>query len=155
MDTATARKSALDFLKSHKTGVLSTASLEGQPHASAVYYMCDDDFNIYFVTLITSRKFAAIKANPKVAFVVGRQDVPQTVQLEGTAEEITYNEEKSQRVADLVEILTSNSAYYPPIAQLDRSEIVVVWVKPLWLRWADYAAFKSGTSEVCTEIPLQ
>ena len=43
------------FLKGHNTGVLATVSATGEPHASTVYYTADDDFNVYILTLISSR----------------------------------------------------------------------------------------------------
>lgn len=149
-----ARAAALEFLRQHKAGVLATVSPEGQPHASAVYYICDEKFNIYFLTLISSRKYAAIKANPKVAFVVGAQDVPQTVQLEGEAEELLFEGEKKELVSNLTKVLTSNTHYYAPVTQLDKAEVVLMWIKPHWVRWADYAAFKEGNENVWTEIAV-
>lgn len=102
-DVATARAEALAFLKAHKAGVLSTISREGKAQGSAVYYVCDEDFNIYFLTLFSSRKFESLKANPYVAFTVGTQDVPQTVQIEGVA----YS--GAQLIPDLVAIDSEKS----------------------------------------------
>ena len=84
-DITAARSAALAFLKANRAGVIATVSSEGTPHASVVYYVTDDSFNIYFVTKIDSRKYASIKANPTVAFTVGHLDVPQTLQIEGIA----------------------------------------------------------------------
>ena len=141
-------------MKAHRTGVLATTSESGQPHASAVYYVCDDDFNIYFFTLLNSRKRAAMSQNPKVAFTVGAQDVPQTMQIEGVAVELRDTEELSAHVEALTEVLTSNSTYYAPIMLLDRSELILVWIKPSWIRWADYTSADAGNKNVLFEIPL-
>jgi len=154
MDDTSARSEALAFLKSHSAGVLATASLEGQPHASAVYYVCDDAFDIYFLTLLSSRKRAAIGANPRVAFTVGSQDVPQTLQIEGMASEMQHEDDLSAHVADLVKVLTSNSTYYAPITKLDPSTVVLMHIKPTWIRWADYTSPVNGSKNVFTEIPL-
>ncbi len=154
MDETPARSQALEFLKSHSAGVLATASLDGQPHGSAIYYVCDDNFNIYFFTLLNSRKRSAMSTNPKVAFTVGTQDVPQTLQMEGSVTELQQGDDLSAHVSDLVRVLTTNSIYYAPITQLDRSTVILMWIKPNWVRWADYAAFKSGNKNIFTEIPL-
>ncbi len=153
-DPQAKRAEALAFLKAHKAGVLASVSPEGKPHASAIYYVADDDFNIYFLTLFGSRKFAAMQANPSVAFVVGTLDVPQTLQLEGVVVEMRNSQDWSAHVADLVKVLTSNSVYYAPITKLDPSEVVLMWIQPKWLRWADYASPESGSKNVLTEIPL-
>jgi nitroimidazol reductase NimA-like FMN-containing flavoprotein (pyridoxamine 5'-phosphate oxidase superfamily) len=149
----TKRSEMLAFLKSHAAGVLATASPEGKPHASAVYYAADDNFNLYFFTLLNSRKFAAIQGNPNVAFTVGTLDVPQTLQIEGVAIELRHEDEMAH-VSDLVRALTSNSTYYAPITRLNPSETVLVWIKPTWIRWADYTSPESGSKNIFTEIPV-
>lgn len=148
------RKAALEFMKEHQAGVLATVDGNGQPHASAIYYFCDDNFNIYFVTPINTRKSVSIKGNPKVAFTVGRQDAPQTVQLEGIAEEIQYEQEKEQKVSDLVGVLMGASKFYPPLTKLDKAEIVLYWIQPKWIRWADYTMVADGSEKVWKEIQL-
>ena len=152
MDESAARTGALAFMKGHSAGVLATASLDGHPHASAVYYVCDDNFNIYFITLINSRKRAAMSENPQVAFTVGSQDMPQTVQVEGVAVELQNKDEMSEHVADLTKVLTSNRRYYAPITLLDPSTVILVWIKPTWIRWADYTSADSGSKKVLIEI---
>lgn len=153
-DTENARKDALSFLKHHKTGVLATVAASGEPHASMVFYTADDNFNIYILTLINSRKFAALEANPKVAFTVSMPHVPQTLQIEGIAMDITLDEEAKEKTPILLEVLNSNNWFYGPISKLDPKDTVVVWIKPTWIRWADYAFQQNGSEHVLQEIPL-
>src|SRR5437870_201803 len=108
-DAETKRAIALDFLKSHTAGVLASVSREGDPRASVVYYTSDETFSIFFLTLISSRKYAALKANPKAAFVVGTLDVPQTLQIEGTVTELHDGETTGKHVPELMQRLTSNA----------------------------------------------
>jgi len=154
MDRDDPKAEALRFLKGHQAGVLATVSADGQPHASAVYYTVDDDFNVYFLTQSSSRKAQAIAANPRVAFTVGTQDVPQTVQLEGIAEEIRYEPEKNDKAAKLAEGFMSASTYFAPVTKLDPASIIIVWIQPKWVRWADYATAASGTANIWKDIPL-
>ncbi len=151
-DQQEARRAALAFLKAHTAGVIATVASDGKPHASAVYYVSDDNFSIYFLTLRTSRKYAAIQANPWSAFVVGTQDVPQTLQIEGPAVELKTDEEKQAHITDLVKVLTSNSTYYAPITKLSPAETVIMWLEAKWVRWGDYASPLQGTENVLTEI---
>ena len=147
---------ALAFLRGHTAGVLSTCGIDGKPHASAIFYVCDDTFNLHFLTLITSRKYKALKENPHVAFAVGTQDVPQTIQIEGVAEEILTDREQNEQAAKLIEVLMQNSArYYAPLTKMDRAEIVLMWVEPTWVRWADYSVVETGNEHVWTEIDLR
>ncbi len=151
--TDTSRADALAFLKSHTAGVLSTVSVDGKAHGSAVYYVTDENFNIYLITLKTSRKFANLQANPSVALTVGRQNVPQTIQLEGVATMLRHPEEIGEHAADLMKVLTSNSRYYAPLTKLGDADTAIVWIQPKWVRWADYASLESGKG-VLQEIAL-
>ena len=148
----TAQKDALAFLKRHHTGVLATVSLKGEAHASTVYYTADDDFNLYFLTLINSRKYEALCAHPQVAFTVTAADQPQTLQIEGVAMDITLDEEAAAKKEELFKVLNANPWFYPPLSKLEPADSVVVWVRPTWVRWADYAFAPTG--KVFTQIKV-
>jgi nitroimidazol reductase NimA-like FMN-containing flavoprotein (pyridoxamine 5'-phosphate oxidase superfamily) len=152
-DLNRARTDALAFLKRHKTGVLATIPGEYQVHASMVYYVADDDFNIYFLTLINTRKFKALQAHPQVAFTISRPEVPQTLQIEGMAMDISLDEEAVEKKEELFQVLNSNPWFYGPISKLDPVETVVVWIRPTWIRWADYAFAERDGHHVFKEIP--
>ena len=152
-DITAARSAALAFLKANRAGVIATVSSEGTPHASVVYYVTDDSFNIYFVTKIDSRKYASIKANPTVAFTVGHLDVPQTLQIEGIAVELTGQEDKNEHVPALMEMLSKNNPSFLPIAKMD-SEVVVMWIEPKWVRWGDFSVEAIGNEHMFNEISL-
>jgi len=152
-DIVAAKRDALQFFKSHNSGVLASVSREGSPHASAVYYVGDDSFNIYFLTKLNSRKYAAIQTHPGVAFTIGRLDIPQTLQIEGVAAELRHEEEKAAHVPDLMRTLMANNPVYIPIAKMD-SEVVIMWLQPKWVRWGDFSAPGLGDEQVFTEIPL-
>ncbi|MFA7310083.1 MAG: pyridoxamine 5'-phosphate oxidase family protein [Candidatus Paceibacterota bacterium] len=150
-----ARTDALAFLKRNRTGILATVAKEWTPIASAVHYTADDNFNIYFLTLMSSRKYAALSAHPEVAFTVMREDVPQTLQIEGTAMDISLSAEASAKKDELFEILNKNLFFYPPISKLDPAESAIIWLKPNWIRWADYAFAKPGSDQAFKKIVIQ
>lgn len=152
--TSDKKTEAQAFLKAHNVGMLATVGADGKPHASIVHYVSDEHFNLYFLTLFASRKFEAMRANPAVAFTIGAREIPQTIQIEGMASELTHKEEKQEHITELMNVLTSNSAYYAPLMKLDPSEIVMMWIKPSWVRWSDYASLESGNDKVFTEIPI-
>lgn len=153
-DELRAPTDALAFLKRHKTGVLATAGHDNIPHASAVHYVADDDFNVYFLTLNNSRKFKALSAHPQVAFVVSAEEVPQTLQIEGMAKDVSLDEELATKKDALLDVLNSNPFFYGPITKLDPAIRAVVWIRPTWIRWADYAFAERGAEHVFKEIPI-
>ena len=146
---------ALSFLKQHKTGVLATVSDDNQVHASMVYYAADDDLNVYILTQMNSRKFRALQEHPQVAFTVSDPEIPQTLQIEGMAMDISLDYNASKKKDELFTVLNSNLWFPGPITKLDPSESVVVWIRPTWARWADYAFEEAGNKHIFTEIPLK
>lgn len=152
MTTDDTRARALEFLKSHRTGVLATVSRSGQPQASPVHYIVDDDFNVYFATQMRSRKYEALAAHPRVAFSVGEQDVPQAVQLEGSAADISTSEEARDLKVKIMEALSANPHFAGPITQLDSAAYSIIWIKPDWLRFADFAYAEKGDEHIFQQI---
>jgi uncharacterized pyridoxamine 5'-phosphate oxidase family protein len=146
------RTDALAFLQRHRTGALATAGHDNVPHSSVVHYICDEKFNIYFLTLTNSRKYEALKAHPQVAFTVFTEDQPQTLQLEGMAVDISTSDEVGIKKDELFETLNKNPFFYAPISKLDTHETAVVWIKPTWIRWADYAFAEEGNEKVWKEV---
>src|SRR3989344_1531937 len=155
MDTERgARTDALAFLKRNTVGVVATAGHDTIPHASAIHYYADDDFNIYFLTLPSSRKYEALCAHPQVAFTILREDAPQTIQIEGMAKDITLDRDMQEKKDKILEILNANPYFFAPITKLDPEKTAVIWIRPTWIRWADYAFAQYGTDRVFKEIPV-
>lgn len=154
MDTNTSqtRTDALSFLKHHKTGVLATVAPNGDPHASMVYYVADDEFNVYILTLMNTRKYAAVEGHPQVAFTVSAPEVPQTLQMEGVAMDISLDAEVSKKKEELFAMLNTNPWFHAPITKLDPSTTAVIWIRPTWIRWGDYAFAETGSEHVFTQI---
>lgn len=150
-----ARADALAFLKRHHTAVIATAGHDNLPHASAIHYYADDDFNVYFLTLPSSRKYKALAAHPQVAFTVVREDVPQTIQIEGMAKDISNALEMQEKKDRVMRVLNANPFFLPPISKLDPEKPAVIWIRPTWIRWADYAFAQYGTDRVFKEIPIK
>ncbi len=147
------RSEALAFAQSHTAGVLATVTHDNYPHASVVYYVIDDAFNMYFLTKRDSRKFSAIMARPQVAFAVGRQDIPQTLQIEGVASEVTSSEEQNMRVPELMNILSAQRPGMVPAGKMD-GELALMWVQPKWIRWGDFSKPGIGNDNLFFDIPL-
>lgn len=147
-----ARSDALAFLTRNRTAVLATAGHNNLPHASAIHYIADEDFNIYFLTLPSSRKYKALSAHPQVALTILREDVPQTIQIEGMAQDISQSSDMQEKKDKIMEALSANPFFFPPISKLDPEKPVVIWIQPKWIRWADYAFAQYGTDRVFKEI---
>lgn len=106
------KEEVLKYLKSKKIAVVATVNKNNTPHAATIYYYVDDHFNFFFATNSTTRKVENILNNPNVALVVGTENEPVTVQVEGVAKALTGEE-----FIEMTKILTPivNSSNYIPI----------------------------------------
>lgn len=145
------KQDALAFLNSHKTGVLATLSPEHTPHARLVYYASDDSFKIYFLTLSNTGKADDISHDAHAAFVVAVEDIPQTLQISGTIEDLTNSAVLNPVVTHLFENLKSNDTYHAPITRFDPGKILFFCLTPTSIRWGDFTSGQ-GSDEIFTDI---
>lgn len=145
------RDEALSFLVNHDAGVLATVSAEGQPGARMIYYTCDDSFNVYFITLKSTRKVEQLASNSRAAFVVSEMDIPRTIQIEGKVEDMSETATDDPLLTDFIRRLMAHQPYGIPLAHFDASTLLFYKLTPSWIRWGDFT-IGSGTDEVLTEI---
>jgi len=131
------------YLESQLIAVVASSSPDGQPQASTVFYWINDRegnrFNFYFVTRKTTRKYNNILQNPKVAVVVGTAFEPNTVQIDGIAEQLEAdlslkNLKNFSRfmTRHRIQAMIYDGAFYPksPFKGIEGKEFVVFRVKP-------------------------
>ena len=124
------RAELFPFLQKHRLGVQSTVSPEGVPQAAVVGIAGTPELEIIFDTLDTSRKCRNLRADPRIAFVIG-WDAEITVQLEGIADEPTG--------AERDRILEAYFAVYPDGRErLAWPGITHFRVRPTWVRYSDF-----------------
>ena len=127
------RLELLDFMRGHSLAVQSSVSPSGAPQAAVVGFVVTEDLEIVFDTLETTRKMQNLRANPKIAFVIGgltNRD-ERTVQYEGIADEPTGAE-----LHRLKEIYFQS---FPDGRQRQSwPGLVYVRARPLWIRYSDY-----------------
>jgi len=118
------------FLQKHRLGVQSTVSPSGDPQAAVVGIAITPELEIVFDTVDTTRKCRNLRANPRIAFVIG-WDQGITVQLEGIADEPTGTERDR--------ILDAYFAAYPDGRdRLAWQGITHFRVRPTWARYSDF-----------------
>jgi pyridoxine/pyridoxamine 5'-phosphate oxidase len=126
------RDELLPFLRKHRLGVQSTVSPSGDPQAAVVGIAVTPELEIIFDTVDTSRKCLNLRANPRIAFVIG-WDQEITVQLEGIADEPTGKERERT--------LEVYFAAYPECRDhLAWKGITHFRVRPTWIRYSDFNA---------------
>jgi general stress protein 26 len=118
------------FLRRHRLAVISTVNA-GSPQAAVIGIAVTEALEIIFDTVTTSRKFANLRADPRVALVIG-WDAEQTVQYEGAAE-LPSGRELDACKSDYF-------ATWPDGRERERwPDIAYVRVRPRWLRYSDFS----------------
>ena len=64
-------KSLLQFLRQHRVAIQSSVSPRNHAQAAVVGFAVSDAFEIIFDTLDSTRKVANLRANPRIALVIG------------------------------------------------------------------------------------
>jgi pyridoxine/pyridoxamine 5'-phosphate oxidase len=125
------RSSLASFVRQRGLAVLASTNERGEPQAALVGVTATDQGDIVFDTLVSSRKYANLRRNRRVALVIGWED-EQTVQVEGIAEEI-QNPAQDPAVAAYYE-------QYPNGRERGTwPEIAYIRVIPVWARYSDYS----------------
>jgi general stress protein 26 len=118
------------FLRKHRLAVISTIGATS-PQAAVIGIAVTETLDIIFDTLSTSRKYANLRADPRVALAIG-WDAEQTVQVEGVAD--------LPLGADLDACKQSYFAAWPDGPEREKwPDIAYVRVRPRWLRYSDFS----------------
>jgi uncharacterized protein YhbP (UPF0306 family) len=70
------------FLKKHNTAVVATV-WEGEPYASTVHYVSDDDLSIYFLAHRNTNKYLNVSSHQKASVVIGTGPKHISIQARG------------------------------------------------------------------------
>ena len=120
----------VELLRRFRLGVVATVAGNGEPQAATVGIAVGDALELVFDTLSTTRKFANLVREPRVAVVMGEGEL--TVQIEGRADVPVGDERK--RVQDIYFATWPDGrerAAWPNIAW--------VRIRPTWVRVSDFA----------------
>ncbi len=149
------KNEVLQFLTNQKGGVLGTVSGD-QPQSAFVYYVSDKELNIYFATVIKSRKYQNIENHKKVSFTVSSLTPPQTVQLEGIVEIIDNKNISEAIMPSFLKLISYQVQNETPMSKMDLENGVVLYrIKPTWLKWSDYSGSKSEKGHPLSVILIE
>ena len=105
--------------------VMATASKDGKPEAASMYFAEDTDYNLYFETCTTYRKYINLKSNPQASIVVTQ--LPYTVQMDGTVEELAEQESEKAKQRLTAKLGKTSKKYDDP-------RICFFKFTPTWIR---------------------
>ncbi|AVZ73710.1 hypothetical protein SLUN_17530 [Streptomyces lunaelactis] len=120
----------LQFLRRYRLAVQASVTPDGAPQAAVVGFAVSDELEIVFDTVESTRKYGNLRADPRVALVVGWDDAI-TAQIEGVADFPTGSELEHIRACYF-------TAYPDGRDRLAWPGITHVRVRPAWIRYSDF-----------------
>ena len=129
------KKEALEFLKRNTTMVVATVAENGWPQYSLVYFVTNDDFDLYFLTSKKSRKYDNLRYSEKVSFVIGRGPEVVTIQGAGLAKELGARE--AQTFYEVMEKIAIKDAKQWPLPILAKEGFATFKITPMWMSMLD------------------
>lgn len=134
--------SLVQFIQRHRWALLATASEAAVPQAAIVGVAVTEQLELVFDTLASSRKAANLRANAKVALVIGgwKDDEPKTLQYEGVAD-VPVGAELERIKAVYF------SAFPDGRDRLSWPGITHFRVRPTWLRFSDFSVEPANVVE--------
>jgi hypothetical protein len=124
------RDEIVQFLSRYKLAVQASVAPGGAPQAAVVAFAVSDRLEIIFDTVETTRKLQNLRANPRIAMVVGWEH-EMTAQIEGVVDFPTGDE--LRRVRDLY-----LSVHADGRDRLAWPGITHVRLRPSWIRLSDF-----------------
>jgi uncharacterized pyridoxamine 5'-phosphate oxidase family protein len=124
------RDELVQFLRRYKLAVQASVAPGGAPQAAVVGFAVSDKLEIVFDTVETTRKYRNLRADPRIALVIGWDDEI-TAQIEGVSDFPTGEELERVRECYFV-------AYPDGRDRLAWAGITHVRVRPTWIRFSDF-----------------
>jgi hypothetical protein len=124
------RDELIRFLRRYKLAVQASVAADGTPQAAVVGIAVSDRLEIIFDTLESTRKYRNLRADPRIALVIGWDDEI-TAQIEGVVDFPTGSELERIRQCYF-------SAYPDGRDRLVWPGITHARVRPTWVRYSDF-----------------
>ena len=135
------RSELYEFLRKHRLAAVSTIN-PASPQAAVIGIAVTEELDIIFDTLSTSRKYANLLADPRVALVVW--DGAETVQYEGAADLPTGS--------DLDACKRIYFEAWPDGPEREKwPDIAYVRIRPRWIRYSDFGQTPARIEELTFE----
>lgn len=128
-----------DFLKDNPIGVLSTAGGAESVWGATIYYLTDDDLNIYFVVRTGTFKYKNLEAQPFAALTVADSTNQITVQLSGAVSRMPINKYMDIFFDKFAEMRPEGDFQWaPPIDKVHEGNYMPLQLTPTHMQYADY-----------------
>jgi hypothetical protein len=115
---------ARKLVEGNRYCTLATASLDGKPEAATIQY-ASKDFELYFETMTSYRKYANLRMNPQASVVI--TELPKTLQMDGIVKQLSGNDADGARQLLVIKLGEVPTFYRSP-------DIRFFSFTPTWIR---------------------
>jgi pyridoxine/pyridoxamine 5'-phosphate oxidase len=128
------------FMRAQRWAVEASVSSAGAPQAAVIGVVITDDLEIVFDTETVSRKAKNLRADPRIALVIG-WDESKTVQYEGLVDEPAGAERET--------LLAQYFSKFPDgVERAARVGITYFRARPMWIRYSDFSTAVAAIEEI-------
>jgi len=128
-----------EFLKDNPVAVLSTASKQGRPHGTVIYFYINPNFEIFFITKDHTNKYQNIITNNQVMLTVFNASTQTVCLIEGSTKTVNKQSEINQTINQIVQnSLKTTSADILPVSKLE-GEYITLKIHPENIKFSVYA----------------
>ncbi len=135
------RDHVLKFLEGNSLAVISTVTKEGNPDGSAVYYLIEKNFEIFFITKKGTAKYKNIHHLNEVVLTVTNTATNETVKIKGKAEPVNKAALNIEIMENVAGKLNRDDDFETvlPILKHDAGEILAIKITPYQITMSDYS----------------
>lgn len=150
------KQAIIEFIRQHPDGVIATATGDGQPEASVVYFCVDDELHISFTTKQKTRKSQNIEACSRVSIAIYDAGQQKVVKAAGEACEVSDPEQAAEIYRQTIQGAQGTGPdTVPPIARLSAGGFVAYTITPDFVDMLGYSHGDSfaNAMEHATDAP--
>ncbi len=140
MEKSEVKRRVKGFLQEHPVGVLSTVGGDSASYSTTVYFVADDNLNIYFLSKTETQKVKNIRDNNKVMLVAFETKTQTNIQISGSAYEEKDGPSSQNIFKEIIEAARKTSnAEVPPVSKLLAGAYAAYKIKPNQINYSVYS----------------
>lgn len=141
------------YINDNPIATVGTIGEDGAPHGAAIYvYPEQEKHVVYFLTKNGTRKYINIQANDKVSLTIVNPQENSTLQATGKAFTVHDSGALDAITKQMVRANPLASEWIPPVSKLEAGQYVVVGIKLIHARLAEFAGMELNREEIFTEV---
>jgi hypothetical protein len=136
------KSSIFSWLQQHPVATVATISKTYKPELAVVYTNVDEDFNCYFITKESTRKYENLHRDKSITLAWFNDLDLTTCEMAGDAFVVLDSAEATSALIRLEALMVNQQAEYwtPPVGQLEGSQYAIFRVIPRRVSFVDYSS---------------